>query len=184
MDTPSPTRSQDAAAPLSLAIDGMTCASCVRRVERALQAVPGVSAANVNLATERADIVFAGPPDVAAAIAAIDKAGYTVAEESLELSIDGMTCASCVGRVERALGKVPGVLAASVNLASERAQVRVVRGLATGEPAIPRGSTAARAAAGTTTRRAAPPNWLRSSAHWAGPPSSPCRCSCWRWAPT
>lgn len=133
MDSPSPTRSQDAATPLSLAIDGMTCASCVRRVERALQAVPGVSAAHVNLATERADVAFAGPPDVTAAIAAIHQAGYAVAEESLDLSVAGMTCASCVGRVERALGKVPGVLAASVNLASERAQVRVLRGVAAGE---------------------------------------------------
>ncbi|HEY6611578.1 MAG TPA: copper ion binding protein, partial [Pseudomonas sp.] len=176
MDSPSPTRSQDAATPVSLAIDGMTCASCVRRVERALQAVPGVSAANVNLATERADIAFAGPADVPAAIAAIHKAGYAVAEESLELSIVGMTCASCVGRVERALGKVPGVLAASVNLASERAQVRVVRGVAAGDliRAIERAGYEARIDSGARntgdddeTRRAAERAALKRSLGWA-----------------
>jgi len=176
MDTPRPTRSQDAAAPLSLAIDGMTCASCVRRVERALQAVPGISAANVNLATERADIVFAGPPDVPAAIAAIHKAGYAVAEESLDLGIAGMTCASCVGRVERALGKVPGVLAASVNLASERAQIRVVRGVAAGDliRAIERAGYVARIDSGARgteddeqNRRATELASLKRSLGWA-----------------
>ncbi|HEY6611027.1 MAG TPA: heavy metal translocating P-type ATPase, partial [Pseudomonas sp.] len=176
MDSPSPTRSQDAATPVSLAIDGMTCASCVRRVERALQTVPGVSAANVNLATERVDIAFAGPPDVPAAIAAIHKAGYAVAEESLELSVVGMTCASCVGRVERALGKVPGVLTASVNLASERAQVRVVRGVTAGEliRAIARAGYEARIDSGARgiedddeTRRAAERAALKRSLGWA-----------------
>ncbi|MCQ4345908.1 heavy metal translocating P-type ATPase [Pseudomonas stutzeri] len=121
--------SQDSGRPLSLSIDGMTCASCVGRVERALHKVPGVSAASVNLASARAEVSFAGTPDVAAAIAAVHKAGYAVGEESIELAVDGMTCASCVGRVERALGKVPGVTEAYVNLASERARVRVLRGL-------------------------------------------------------
>ena len=128
MNSPS-TRAPTATAQLSLSIDGMSCASCVGRVERALAKVPGVSAVSVNLATARAEIVFAGTPDLPAAIAALHKAGYEVPEEHIELSIAGMTCASCVGRVERALGKVPGVIAASVNLTSERAQLRVVRGV-------------------------------------------------------
>ncbi|SEP69545.1 Cu+-exporting ATPase [Azotobacter beijerinckii] len=114
---------------LSLTVGGMTCASCVGRVERALNKVPGMTGASVNLASERAEIAFAGAPDVAAAIAAVHKAGYEVAEDRIELSVTGMTCASCVGRVERALGKVPGVTAASVNLASERARVQVLRGV-------------------------------------------------------
>ncbi|MFC2971173.1 heavy metal translocating P-type ATPase [Azotobacter bryophylli] len=114
---------------LSLAIDGMSCASCVGRVERALKKVPGIAAATVNLATERADIDFAGAPDLAAAVEAVQRAGYQVPERSLELSIAGMSCASCVGRVERALKKVPGVLEASVNLATERARVRAVQGV-------------------------------------------------------
>ncbi|MDD0976235.1 heavy metal translocating P-type ATPase [Pseudomonas fontis] len=109
---------------LSLAVDGMTCASCVGRVERALKAVPGVQAAAVNLATERADITFKGAADPRAAIRAIEVAGYSVREDSTELVIEDMTCASCVGRVEKALKQVPGVLDATVNLATERARVK------------------------------------------------------------
>jgi Cu+-exporting ATPase len=108
---------------ISLPIEGMTCASCVGRVEKALKAVPGVHKASVNLATERADITFDGTPNVVAAVQAVQKAGYAVAENTIELSVSGMTCASCVGRVEKALKAVPGVSAATVNLATERAQV-------------------------------------------------------------
>ncbi|MHC9084582.1 heavy metal translocating P-type ATPase [Luteimonas sp. RIT-PG2_3] len=113
---------------LSLPVEGMTCASCVGRVERALKAVPGVHLATVNLATERADITFAGAADPQAVVRAIADAGYTVREETVELAIEDMTCASCVGRVEKALAAVPGVLEASVNLATERARVRHVAG--------------------------------------------------------
>lgn len=118
------------AANLTLSIRGMTCASCVGRVERALNAVPGIRSANVNLATEQADISYIGAPNVSAAIAAIKQVGYQIAEETIEMSIKGMTCASCVGRVERALTAVPGVIDTSVNLATERAQVSVARGIA------------------------------------------------------
>ncbi|MBD9472110.1 copper-translocating P-type ATPase [Achromobacter sp. ACM01] len=114
---------------VSLPIEGMTCASCVGRVEKALKAVPGVNQASVNLATERADITFAGAPDVAAAVQAVQKAGYAVAETTIELSVTGMTCASCVGRVEKALKAVPGVSAASVNLATERASITAAGGV-------------------------------------------------------
>ncbi|MFK3688710.1 heavy metal translocating P-type ATPase [Agrobacterium tumefaciens] len=108
-----------------IAIDGMTCASCVGRVEKAIAKVPGVVKASVNLATERADIAFSGPPDVPAVIEAVRQAGYGVDEKTIELNIEGMTCASCVGRVEKALKAVSGVSSASVNLATERATVRV-----------------------------------------------------------
>jgi Cu+-exporting ATPase len=101
---------------------GMTCASCAGRIERNLRAVPGVSKANVNFATEQAH-VEARTDSISALIHAVDKAGYSVANERLELSIEGMTCASCSGRVERALGKVSGVRAVNVNFASERALV-------------------------------------------------------------
>jgi Cu+-exporting ATPase len=114
---------------LSLPVEGMTCASCVGRVERALKAVPGVQTAAVNLATERADITFTGLADPQAAVRAIESAGYTVREETTELAIEGMTCASCVGRVEKALAKIPGVLEATVNLATERAGVRHLAGV-------------------------------------------------------
>ncbi|WP_306565914.1 heavy metal translocating P-type ATPase [Aquabacterium sp.] len=109
---------------LSLPIEGMTCASCVGRVERALRTVPGVVDASVNLATERANIRWNGRLDSAALLGAVEKAGYAVPSSTIELSIEGMTCASCVGRVERALKAVPGVVEASVNLATERATIR------------------------------------------------------------
>jgi Cu+-exporting ATPase len=116
------------AATLRLPIGGMTCASCVSRVERALAAVPGVVQAHVNLATERADVLVAGRVDAMMLIAAVEDAGYDVAHDTIDLAIAGMTCASCVGRVEAALKRVPGVRAAAVNLATERAAVTILRG--------------------------------------------------------
>ncbi len=114
---------------LDLPVSGMTCASCAGRVERALRKVPGVQDANVNLASEQARVQLAAPSSAAtlpALVAAVEQAGYQVPAHSLELAIEGMTCASCVGRVERALSKVPGVRSASVNLASERAHVELL----------------------------------------------------------
>jgi heavy metal translocating P-type ATPase len=113
---------------LRLPVEGMTCASCVRRVETAIAAVPGVEAASVNLATEAAEVRFAAPADAAAIRAAVAKAGYGVPSEEVDLAIEGATCASCVRRIETALARVPGVEAASVNLAAESARVQVLRG--------------------------------------------------------
>jgi Cu+-exporting ATPase len=109
-------------------IEGMTCASCVVRVEKAIAAVPGVASANVNLATERATVHFTGTPDPNGVLRAIEKAGYEPKIVTQELSIEGMTCASCVSRVEKALKAVPGVIDASVNLATEKATVRLISG--------------------------------------------------------
>ena len=114
------------AAAISLPIEGMTCASCVGRVEAALAKVEGVASVSVNLATERADIRLNRPVDRMALIQAIEKVGYDVPQGTIELAIGGMTCASCVGRVEKALKAVPGVTEAVVNLATERATVRGV----------------------------------------------------------
>jgi len=127
---------------ITIPVEGMTCASCVRRVERALSKVPGVDEASVNLATETAHVRFdptiAGPDQL---VAAIEKAGYRAGallmpttappappeppttERTLTLPVSGMTCASCVRRVERALSRVPGVESATVNLATEQATV-------------------------------------------------------------
>ncbi|MDQ1081227.1 heavy metal translocating P-type ATPase [Pseudoroseomonas cervicalis] len=116
---------------ISLPITGMSCANCAGRVERALARVPGVAAARVNLASERAEVEGDAPPQALAE--ALEKAGYGVGATVLELGIGGMTCASCAGRVERALARVPGVLEARVNLASERAHLRVLAGL---DPAL------------------------------------------------
>ncbi|WP_080361706.1 heavy metal translocating P-type ATPase [Burkholderia pseudomallei] len=126
-----------------LDIAGMTCASCVGRVEKALAQVPGVVRATVNLATEKAavDADADAHVDTARLIDAVKRAGYraspvsdpasalapspeiAAARTAIELDIAGMTCASCVGRVEKALAQVPGVARATVNLATEKATV-------------------------------------------------------------
>ncbi|UZM13681.1 heavy metal translocating P-type ATPase [Pseudomonas kielensis] len=108
-----------------LPIAGMTCASCAGRVERALTKVEGATAVSVNLATEQAR-VQAPHDSLPALIQAVQQAGYSVPAQSLELSIGGMTCASCAGRIERALLKVAGVKSVSVNLASERAHLELL----------------------------------------------------------
>ena len=109
----------------SFTVEGMTCASCAARVEKALAAVPGVTSASINLATDMARVASSQNVALATLQAAVDKAGYAVAQREIDLNIAGMTCASCVGRVEKALLKVPGVLAASVNLATESARIAV-----------------------------------------------------------
>ncbi len=113
-----------------LPIAGMTCASCAGRVEKALKAVPGVAAASVNLATEEASVSAAAGTDPATLTQAVHRAGYEVRQQSLTFKIEGMTCASCVSRVEKALGKVPGVLRATVNLATEQASVQALANVA------------------------------------------------------
>jgi heavy metal translocating P-type ATPase len=105
-----------------LELEGMNCASCVGRVERALTAVTGVTGAAVNLATERAEVT-GDHLDRAVLVQTVTDAGYKVRSRPVDLSVAGMNCASCVARVEKALAAVPGVIDASVNLATERATV-------------------------------------------------------------
>jgi Cu+-exporting ATPase len=110
----------------------MTCASCVARNERALRRVDGVSEASVNFATEKATIVFdPAVVSVGDLVHTVEAAGYGVVTTQQTLPIVGMTCASCVSRVERALRRPPGVLDVSVNLATEKATVTYVPGQAT-----------------------------------------------------
>src|SRR5215207_2030415 len=139
---------------VSFSVTGMTCASCVNRVEKAIGKVAGVERAAVNLATERATVSYDPRQATVADIAtAVERAGYGVNDLPADpvvapepsspavpsgngsddatapgvteavLPIEGMTCASCVRRVEKGLEKVPGVTAANVNLATERATV-------------------------------------------------------------
>jgi len=116
---------------LNLPVRGMTCASCVAHVEKALGGVEGVAQANVNLATERASVVFDPEMvDLSKLVQAVRETGYEVPTETTTLSIGGMTCASCVAHVEKALSKVPGVAQANVNLATEKATVTYVSGAA------------------------------------------------------
>ena len=106
-----------------LPIEGMSCASCVARVEKALAAVPGVRGASVNLATEAASVQADAAVPMDALRQAVERAGYRVSESPVRLRIEGMTCASCSARVERVLKRQPGVISAGVNLATEVADV-------------------------------------------------------------
>ncbi|MCS4503808.1 heavy metal translocating P-type ATPase [Arhodomonas aquaeolei] len=111
---------------VDIPVEGMTCAGCVSRVEKSLGGVSGVSEASVNLTTGNARVAFDGDPAVADAVAAVRDAGYDVATEERTFTIEGMTCAGCVRRVERALAAVPGVLEASVNLTLGNARLNVI----------------------------------------------------------
>ena len=110
----------------TLPVEGMTCASCVARVEKALAAIPGVDEATVNIATEVATVRAGTGVGLETLRSAVERAGYGVKEQSIDLAVEGMTCASCGARVEKALMKVPGVLSAEVNLATETATVKVI----------------------------------------------------------
>jgi Cu+-exporting ATPase len=124
-DTVPPTPTLPAELAQDWPIEGMTCASCTARVEKAARALPGVAEAQVNLATETLSVWPAAGFDATALEHAIERAGYAAPTRLLTLAVQGMTCASCVGRVEKALAQVPGVVEASVNLATETAQVRL-----------------------------------------------------------
>ena len=123
-----PKISMNTAAPsdIKLQVTGMTCASCVMRVEKSLKAVPGVRDASINLATEQASVNADVSVTADTLAAAVRNAGYDVATTETTLLVEGMTCASCVARVEKALRKVPGVSAATVNLATEKASIHAL----------------------------------------------------------
>ena len=113
---------------LRLPVEGMTCATCAGRVEFALEKLPGV-VAQVNLAGESVHVQFDPHRTTPTQLAtAVEDAGYSIPHEHIELAIDGMTCATCSGRVEAALAKVPGVVDAQVNLAGEKAFVETLQG--------------------------------------------------------
>lgn len=113
----------------TVSIEGMSCASCVARVEKALKKIDGVTDAQVNLATEKAVIYANRVVEVDDVIKKIEKAGFSVARKKISLNIEGMTCASCVARVEKALKKVEGVITAQVNLATEKAVIEGLSGV-------------------------------------------------------
>ncbi|MBF8266948.1 MAG: metal transporting ATPase [Dehalococcoidia bacterium] len=125
--------STTAAKRIILPVEGMTCASCVSHVEEALREVVGVSQVVVNLATEKATVEVDDPqkatlPEL---MKAVHEVGYKVVTDRVNIAVGGMTCASCVAHVEGGLGEVPGVTRVVVNLATERAAVEYVPGLAT-----------------------------------------------------
>ena len=115
-------------ATLTFPVEGMSCASCVTRVEAAAARLPGVTEAHANFANETLAISPAPDFDAAALRAAIKDAGYDLQVAQLEIGIEGMTCASCVKRVENALAAAPGVVSAAVNLATEKATLDILGG--------------------------------------------------------
>lgn len=131
MATATPLQTTSTGSEISVPIDGMDCGSCVAHVEKAIASLLDVTKVSVNLATGRADISFTGKPDAEAVIGAVKKAGYSVPESTLDLAVEGMSCASCVAQVERTLKAVPGVIGATVNLATGRASMRYLAGTAT-----------------------------------------------------
>lgn len=115
----------------SIPIRGMTCASCVGRIEKSVQKVEGLKSVAVNLATELAKVELNSQGQLKQVFAAIEKAGYEVPVEEIDFRVTGMTCASCISHVEQFLALVPGILTSQVNLATEQARVKIVKGLVT-----------------------------------------------------
>jgi len=111
---------------VELPIRGMSCASCVARIESALAGQPGVVQATVNLATERASIRFEDGATPRTLVEAIRDLGYEVPGETVTIPVAGMSCASCVAKIEEGLASLPGVLSAAVNFSAERATVEYV----------------------------------------------------------
>lgn len=108
-----------------LPIQGMTCAACSNRIEKGISGMDGVEQASVNLTTEKATIRY--DPEQTSPDRLIDKVkdlGYDVPTETVELEIRGMTCAACANRVEKGLSRMDGVEQATVNLTTERSQVK------------------------------------------------------------
>ena len=115
---------------ITLPITGMTCAMCVKNVERTLNKAEGVDEVAVNLATEKATVSYDDDKlNTQALVQQVEKSGYGVATAEVELPITGMTCAMCEKNVTRALNKPDGVLDVKVNLATEKALVTYLPGV-------------------------------------------------------
>ncbi|MFT7596082.1 MAG: Cu+-exporting ATPase [Paracoccaceae bacterium] len=116
---------------LKLSLQGMSCASCVGRAEKALKGISGVTEVSVNLASETAVVQFDKAADALAVVETLKNAGYPARTQSVTMHVESMSCASCVGRVDKALAVVPGVLDVNVNLASETATITYLEGQVT-----------------------------------------------------
>jgi len=108
----------------TMQITGMTCAACANRIEKGLGKVEGVASANVNFALEKASVTYdPSKVSVSALEDTIQKLGYGTVKEVAHFQLEGMTCAACANRIEKGLGKLPGVTSAAVNFAMETARV-------------------------------------------------------------
>ncbi len=114
---------------ITLPVEGMTCASCAARIEKNVSKMPGVKEVNVNLASERARVVLDGDTSWHDVVEKIEKTGYKVPLQEVDLNIEGMTCAACSARIEKVVGKLPGIDSIHVNLASEKGHVAFIPGL-------------------------------------------------------
>ncbi len=122
------TETRETVREIAFPVEGMSCAACAARIRRALEGVEGVRRAEVDLALERARVEADGGVPVGRLVEAVERTGYGVPRETVTLAVEGMSCAACVRRIERALAAVPGVLEARVNLALALAEVAVVPG--------------------------------------------------------
>lgn len=120
---------------ITFPVQNMHCGGCAGRVTNILQKVKGAGDVHVNLADETARFTVENEVPIAEALTALDGAGYPVRSQEVRLDVSGMSCASCVGRLDRALRQETGVLDAHVNLADETATVRFVPG-ATSAPRL------------------------------------------------
>lgn len=114
---------------ITLPVEGMTCAACAVRIEKNVGKLEGVKEINVNLASERARVILDGETAWTDVVARIEKTGYHVPSSELDLNIEGMTCAACSARIEKVVGRLPGIETIAVNLASEKGHVKFVPGL-------------------------------------------------------
>lgn len=114
---------------ITLPVEGMSCAACAVRIEKNVGKLEGVKEINVNLASERARVILDGETAWTDVVARIEKTGYHVPSSELDLNIEGMTCAACSARIEKVVGRLPGIETIAVNLASEKGHVKFVPGL-------------------------------------------------------
>src|SRR5690554_2538638 len=110
-------------------VTGLTCAGCVRRATQAIEKAEGVIEASVNLANSQARVVGSDSFELTQVINELGQAGYPASTEQFEFNLTGMHCASCVGKVEKALMAEMGVISARVNLATETATVASLAGM-------------------------------------------------------
>ncbi len=113
----------------TLPVEGMTCAACAVRIEKNVAKLEGVKEVNVNLASERARVILDASTTWQDVVARIEKTGYKVPLEKMSIQIDGMTCSACVARIEKVVGRIPGIEQVNVNLASEKGQIEFIPGL-------------------------------------------------------
>jgi len=114
---------------LTLPVEGMTCAACAVRIEKNVGKLAGVKQITVNLASERARVILDAETSWTDVVARIEKIGYRVPVSELDLNIEGMTCAACSARIEKVVGRLPGIQLIQVNLASEKGHVQFVPGV-------------------------------------------------------